>query len=598
MQITVPFIPDTAPFTPDQRIWLNGFLAGLFSAMPAASAPAIALPSLALPSLKIAVLYASQSGTAENLARKVAKELKAKGHITSLISLEGYTPAALAAERYAIIIASTHGEGEAPDAIKPFYEHLCLEHFPRYGDLQYSVLALGDSHYEHFCKFGIDLDQKLAALGGVRICDRVDCDVELDESFARWQTALYNSIEDIVAVRPHGTTPSVTASMPKVATSSTTASIHTRVNPFFARLVDKRPLTHDVSSKQTLHMAFSINDSTVTYEAGDACGIIPQNDPHLVEEILKTLNFDPRITVQLTHAGAITLHDALLSQLQITRLTRKMIEAYAIIGQCHTLFGLLLPEQQSHLEKYACHRGLIDLLHDYPGVLHDPADLVAMLPRLSPRLYSISSSPLAHTGEIHTTVAIVRYRSHNRERGGVCSTLLADRVPTGDRLPIYIQPNKKFRLPSKSNVPIIMIGPGTGIAPFRAFLHERRSLAATGRNWLFFGERSATTDFLYRDELQAMQADGHLTRLDLAFSRDQEHKIYVQDKMLQQAPLFWSWLQDGASIYVCGDASRMAKDVDRTIHSIAQQQGNMSREAAAEYVSNLKDQHRYHRDVY
>jgi sulfite reductase (NADPH) flavoprotein alpha-component len=221
-----------------------------------------------------------------------------------------------------------------------------------------------------------------------------------------------------------------------------------------------------------------------------------------------------------------------------------------------------------------------------------------MLPKLAPRLYSISSSPLAHTGEIHTTVAVVRYRSHNRERGGVCSTLLADRTPAGERLPIYVQPNKKFRLPAQSDAPIIMIGPGTGIAPFRSFLHERRALAATGRNWLFFGERSANTDFLYRDELQSMRSDGHLTRLDLAFSRDQEHKIYVQDKMLEQAPTFWSWLQDGASIYVCGDASRMAKDVDNTIHTIALQQGSMNKEDAAEYVNTLKDQHRYHRDVY
>jgi sulfite reductase (NADPH) flavoprotein alpha-component len=362
--------------------------------------------------------------------------------------------------------------------------------------------------------------------------------------------------------------------------------------------VDKRPLTHDISSKQTLHMVFSINDSAVTYEAGDACGIIPQNNPHLVEEILQTLNFSPQAPVQLPHAGATTLLDALLSHLQITRLTRKMLEAYATICQCHTLFGLLVPKQQAHLERYTYDRGLIDLLHDYPGVLHDPADLVAMLPKLAPRLYSISSSPLAHTGEVHTTVAVVRYRSHNRERGGVCSTLLADRTPTGERLPIYIQPNKKFRLPAQSDAPIIMIGPGTGIAPFRSFLHERRALASTGRNWLFFGERSATTDFLYRDELQAMRSDGHLARLDLAFSRDQEHKIYVQDKMLEQAPHFWSWLQDGASIYVCGDASRMAKDVDHTIHTIVEQQGSMNREAAAEYVNTLKDQHRYHRDVY
>jgi len=231
-------------------------------------------------------------------------------------------------------------------------------------------------------------------------------------------------------------------------------------------------------------------------------------------------------------------------------------------------------------------------------VIANAVELVAMLPKLAPRLYSISSSPFAHVGEIHTTVAVVRYRAHNIERGGVCSTLFADRTDVGDTLPIYIQPNKKFRLPQAADAPIIMIGPGTGIAPFRAFLHERRVLGSTGRNWLFFGERSATTDFLYGNELQSMLADKHLTRLDTAFSRDQDHKIYVQDRMLEQARTFWSWLEDSASIYVCGDATRMAKDVDAALHTIVEKQGNLDQEAARDYVQRLKDEHRYHRDVY
>jgi sulfite reductase (NADPH) flavoprotein alpha-component len=590
----VPFIPDNAPFTPEQRSWLNGFLAGLYSTAPVAGPAADPLPSL-----KIAVLYASQSGTAEGLARKVVKDLKGKGHIASLVSLEGYTPAALIAERYAIIIASTYGEGEAPDAARPFYEQLCLEHFPCCENLSYAVLALGDSNYEHFCKFGIDLDHKLAALAGTRLCDRVDCDIDLDESFALWKGALYKRIDEIVAARPTRSEPSssVTIIAPASAEPSKVPA-HTRENPFIAELIEKRPLTHDVSSKLTLHVAFNISGSDVRYEAGDACGVIPQNDIRLVEEILHTLNFTGSVPVQLPKTGATTLIDALLNHLQITRLTRKMIEAYATISQCPQLFGLLVPEQQAHLEKYTYDRGLIDLLHDYPGVLRDPADLVAMLPRLAPRLYSISSSPSAHAGEIHTTVAVVRYRSHNRERGGVCSTLLADRTNTGEALPVYIQPNKRFRLPADPTAPIIMIGPGTGIAPFRSFLHERRTLNHTGRNWLFFGERSASTDFLYRDELEAMRTDGHLTRLDLAFSRDQDHKIYVQDRMLEQAPELFHWIEDGASVYVCGDASRMAKDVDATLHTIAEQQGRLTREAATEYIQQLKDQHRYHRDVY
>jgi len=596
--VLVPYIPDNAPFSEEQRAWLNGFLAGIFSS--AQPAPVAEPPA----SLKIAVLYGSQSGTAEGLARKVVKELKAKGHVASLASLEGYTPAALADERYAVLLASTYGEGDPPDDAQPFYEKLCVEQLPRYLDLSYCVLALGDSHYEHFCKFGADLDNKLAALGAVRLMDRVECDVDLDEAFAQWKQELYARLESIVAERPAPNVPSSSiaaltakAVVPVVGSSNGNPPAFTRDNPYLAPLVEKRPLTCDVSSKLTIHMAFSIADSDLHYEAGDACGVLPQNDQRLVDEIIASLKFSPQAPVQLPKAGATTLLDALTNHLQITRLNRKMIEAYATIGSCQTLFGLLVPEQQAHLEKYTYDRGLIDIIHDYPGVLHNPADLVAMLPKLAPRLYSISSSPYAHAGEIHTTVAVVRYRSHNRDRGGVCSTMFADRTGTGERRPIYIQPNKKFRLPA-GDVPIVMIGPGTGVAPFRAFLHERRALAAMGKNWLFFGERSAATDFLYHEELEAMLADSHLTRLDTAFSRDQERKIYVQDRMIEQGAQLWSWMQDGASIYVCGDASRMAKDVDTALHTVVEAQGGFDREAAQEYIQELKDQHRYHRDVY
>jgi sulfite reductase (NADPH) flavoprotein alpha-component len=592
--VSVPFIPESAPFNAEQRAWLNGFLAGIYSSAEPAAEP--------LPALKIAVLYASQTGTAEGLARKVAKELNSKGHVTTFLPLEGYTPASLAAERYAVLIASTYGEGDPPDAVQPFYNQLCMEHFPRFENLSFSVLALGDSSYENFCKFGRDLDEKLAGLGAFRMCERVDCDVDVDQPFAEWKSSLLKSIEEIAATRPakRATAKDATVSAPtptKPAQARKTAA-HTRDNPFLAPIVDKRPLTHEVSSKLTLHMAFSVEGSAVCYEAGDACGVIPQNEPSLVDEILHKLKFSGDVLVQLPKAGTVPLRTSLLDHLQITRLTRKMIQSYATIGHCLPLLDLLKPEQQSHLDAYTWDRGLIDLLYEYPEILRDPADLVAMLPKLSPRLYSISSSPAAHVGEIHTTVAVVRYRSHNRERGGVCSTMFADRAQPEGRLPIYIQPNNKFRLPEDSGRPIIMIGPGTGIAPFRGFLHERRTLGASGKNWLFFGERSAATDFLYREELESMQKDNFLTRLDLAFSRDQEHKIYVQDKMLEHAPLFWSWLQEGACVYVCGDATRMAKDVDAMLHTIVEQQGGLNGEAAVDYVQSLKDQHRYHRDVY
>lgn len=603
MPLMVPFVPDDAPFSKEQRAWLNGFLAGIFSSAPA---PAVAPKQ---EPFKIAVFYASQTGTAEGLARKLAKELKTKGYIASAISLESYTSAALADQKYAVFVVSTYGQGDAPDAVQPFFEQVCVERFPRYENLQYAVFALGDRHYETFCKFGIDLDNKLAALGATRICERVDCDVEVDAPFAKWRVDLIKCLAGAATTRPslvesvapqENRPPAISVSTEACPAlpPANGAATPSRDNPFFAELTEKRTLTRSGSTKQTLHLTWSIADSGIQYQAGDSCGIIPHNDPTLVDEILNALHFTGQEDVEVPNAGRLTLKEALHDHLVITRLSRKLIERYATAGQCKNLLSLLAPDQQVQLEKYIHERGLIDLLEECPGVISDAADLVAILPKLTPRLYSISSSPSTHTGEVHTTVAVVRYSSLNRERGGVCSTLIADRVPVGERAPMYIQPNKRFRLPADRSVPVIMIGPGTGIAPFRAFLHERRATGATGRNWLFFGERNSATDFLYREELEAMVGDGHLARLDTAFSRDLDRKAYVQDRLLEQAPQFWSWLQDGASVYVCGDATRMAKDVETALHTIAEMQGGMSREKAKEFVIHLKDERRYHRDVY
>jgi sulfite reductase (NADPH) flavoprotein alpha-component len=597
MTAAIPFIPDNAPFTPEQRAWLNGLLAGMFS-----NAPQTAIE--AQPSRRIAVLYASQSGTAEVLARKVVKELKAQGHSPALSTLAGYTPAALAAESCALILVSTYGDGDAPDGVQPFYEQLCLEHFPRMEKLSYAVFALGDKHYEHFCKFGKDLDSKLAALGANRLTDRVDCDVDVDEPFKQWKTAVMARVhEHSLHSSRKVATPAKESSPPLSKESARdseypNAKSFSRDHPLLAPLIDKRSLTHGSSTKSTLHVAFSIEGTGLRYEVGDACGVIPTNDLNLVAEILQKLRFNGNERVLSVKADTTTLHDVLAHERHITRLNRKIVQGYATRGNCTMLLDLLQPEHQAALDAYVYDRGLIDLLIEFPGVIDDPNQLVALLPKLTPRLYSISSSPAAHAGQIHTTVAVVRFTAHHRDRGGVCSTFFADRASIADRLPIYIQPNKKFKLPSNPDAPIIMIGPGTGIAPFRAFLHERRALGHKGKNWLFFGERSAATDYLYREEIESMHAGGHLTHLDTAFSRDNSHKIYVQNRMIEQAPRFWSWLQNGASVYVCGDASRMAKDVHSTLCRIVREQGAMSEQSAEEFVGALKEQHRYHRDVY
>jgi sulfite reductase (NADPH) flavoprotein alpha-component len=596
----VPFIPENAPFSPDQRAWLNGLLAGIFSSAPSSSMEA-------RPSLRVAVLYASQSGTAESLARKLAKELKVQGYAPFVSTLVGYTPAALAAESFALILASTYGDGDAPDGVQPFYEQLCLEHFPRMEKLSYAVMALGDRHYEHFCKFGIDLDAKLVALGANPLCRRVECDVDVDAPFSAWKTDLLTRLNDLALGRTQKPVPGSGLAVSSAPTSQVTATSKpepaaekaiTRDNPLLAPLIERRPLTRSQSAKVTLHLSLAIAESGLRYESGDSCGVIPKNDPPLVAEILQRLRFNGNERVTLGKNAPTTLHDALTNHLVITRLSRKIVHEYATRGQCAPLLDLLAPEHQSSLERFVYDRGLIDLITQYPGVIEEPTELTAILPKLTPRLYSISSSPFVHTGQIQLTVAVVRYESHNRERGGVCSTLFADRVSVADKLPIYIQPNKRFKLPVNPEAPMIMIGPGTGIAPFRAFLHERRALGHRGKNWLFFGSRHADSDFLYREELENMHTDGHLTRLDTAFSRDQNDKVYVQDRMLRNSSQLWNWIEDGASIYVCGDASRMAKDVHGALCAIVEKEGAMSADAAQEYVSSLKDQHRYHRDVY
>jgi sulfite reductase (NADPH) flavoprotein alpha-component len=595
-QELVPHIPDDAPFSPAQSAWLNGFLAGLYSYAPASA-------STTKP-LRIALLYGSQTGTAEGLARKLAKHLKAAGFEIALNSLEGYVPATLATESHALFIVSTYGEGEAPDCAQPFFQQLCVERFPLLGDLDYALLALGDSHYEHYCQFGRHLDAKLQSLGATCILKRVECDVDVDAPYAAWKETISRRLNEISQQATTDTSNPIDASDDEAIESSSPtvtfepALTHTRDNPYLAPIVEKRALTHPSSSKLTIHVDFNIADSPIQYEAGDACGVVPENCPEFVDSVLSLLPFNGQELVEVPKEGSVTLFDALRHHFSITRLTRKMVMQYADIARCNRLRELLQPEQQAELDRYLYGRDFIDLLQECPNVLQSPEDLVQMLPKLVPRLYSISSSPAAHPGRIHTTVSVVRYRTENRDRNGVCSSLLSDRVGIGDPLPLYIQPNKKFRLPQDHAAPIIMIGPGTGIAPFRAFLHERRANGATGRNWLFFGERSAATDFLYREEIEEMQREGHLTELSTAFSRDQERKVYVQDLMKRNANRLWSWLQDGAFIYVCGDATQMAKDVDKTLLEIVREQGNMSEDASELYVQTLKDDRRYQRDVY
>jgi sulfite reductase (NADPH) flavoprotein alpha-component len=583
-QSAAPFIPENAPFSPEQRAWLNGLLAGLFST----TAPAPAQTN----SLEVDVFFASQSGVAERLAKKMAKRLKEEGHTAKVRSVEALTATELAQRKHGIFFASTYGEGDPPESARGFRDRLFADGGPRLEGLRYAVFCLGDRNYEHFCRFGIELDGRLEALGAQRVESHRESDVDVDEPFAGWSSQVLARLSEPAPAEP-AAAPLPTAPPPPAVRKPA----HTRENPFYAELVDKQILTHASSSKQTVHVSFDLADGDMHYEPGDACGVLAQNDPALIAELLDMLPFPENDTVTVPRVGDVTTGDALRFHLHPTRLTRKVIQAFARKAECPTLAGLLSADQ-SEIEAFMHGRGLIDLLRAYPGVICSAAELVEILPRLTPRLYSISSSPSAHGRELHCTVAVVRYETYDRRRGGVASTMLAERISVGSRAPIYLQPNKRFRLPADTAAPIIMIGPGTGIAPFRAFLHERRALGHSGRNWLFFGERSAKTDFLYRQELQQFVEDGHLTRLDTAFSRDQEHKVYVQDRMVEAGSDLFRWLEEGASLYVCGDASRMAKDVDLALHRIVETHGQRSPEAAQEYISSLNEHHRFHRDVY
>jgi sulfite reductase (NADPH) flavoprotein alpha-component len=376
MSQNIPFIPDNAPFTAEQRAWLNGFLAGIFSTADAAPAKAPA------PSLKIAVLFATQSGTSERLAKKLAKELKQQGHSAEISSLDTYSPATLAEQTHALILASTYGEGDPPDGTKSFAELILLDTAPRLDTLRYAVFALGDTSYEHFCKFGADLDARLHALGATRLCDRVDSGVDVDEPFEQWKSTAFSSLTNGPAT--------TSAALPAAQTKAESKPhIHTRDNPYLAEVIEKRPLTHEVSSKLTVHVSISLADSAVHYEAGDACGVFAQNDPALVEEILALTQFSPDANITLPKIGTTTLLEALTHHLQPSRLTRKMLQAYTALGECPKLHNLLAPDAQKQLDEYIYDRSLIDLLEECPGVLTSPSQLIEVLPKLTTRLYSI-----------------------------------------------------------------------------------------------------------------------------------------------------------------------------------------------------------------
>jgi sulfite reductase (NADPH) flavoprotein alpha-component len=597
----VPVLPESAPFTAEQRAWLNGFLAGLYSRAPLTTpSPAgDSAPSQALQPLTI--LFGSQTGNAETLARRAAKAAGQRGFAPTVCDLAQYDRGGLTQEQNLLLITSTYGEGEPPDNARPFWKYLSGESALPLPELRYSVCALGDSNYEKFCQCGKDFDRRLAELQAKRVAPRVDCDVDFDEGFRRWLDGVWAGFSDAGTTsatmrQPSG--PAVDRPAAETVSESTDAPAWSRNRPFPARLCTNRLLNSPGSAKETRHLEIALDGSGLDYEPGDALGVMPTNCPELVEEMIQVLHAQPETPVPGKQRELIPLRQALVEVCDITRISKPLLAFFAERTGDALLKQLTAPDVNGELEKFLWGREVIDLLLAHPDVRPAPAEFVGLLKKLQPRCYSISSSPKAHPGEVHLTVGIVRYESLGRARKGVCSCFLSDRVQQGTPVPVFVQTNKGFRLPVDGARPVIMVGPGTGIAPFRAFLEERKATGAGGKNWLFFGDQRESSDFLYREELTALLNAGQLTHLHTAFSRDQERKTYVQHRMQENAKELFAWLEDGAHFYVCGDANRMARDVDAALHQAIEQASGRTPEQVADYVENLRTQRRYQRDVY
>lgn len=594
-----PFLPATAPFAPeqlqafnqvlpalnaDQLMWLEGFISGLRSGQSGASA----VPASAT-AVELTILFGSESGNAEGLADQTAKAAQAKGFKTKVLSMGDIKPAKLKGCENLLVLVSTWGEGDPPENAVDFCETFMGESAPQLTGTRFSVLALGDTSYEHFCKMGQDFDNRIEALGGQRIFPRQDCDVDFDDDFEAWKNGALEALQAATQT-----------SAPTVATATTPVSAtvaYSRKNPFPAELKERVLLNGEGSAKETIHLEFDLEGSGLVYETGDALAVVPHNASDVVEAILEVTKLDPASPVTLKD-GELSLRDALTSKLDITGISLPVLNRYFELSQHPKLGELLKPDNKAQLQSYLYGREIIDLLHDFPAKKVTADALVSIMRKLPPRLYSIASSPKAHPGEVHLTVGVVRYDAHGRQRKGVCSTYLSDALEEGQKADVFVTPNKHFKVPANPDTPLIMVGPGTGIAPFRAFIEERAAIGAKGKNWLFFGDQHYLTDFLYQTEWQGYLADGILTKLDVAFSRDQAEKVYVQDRLRENSKELYQWLEAGAYFCVCGDASRMAVDVDTALHEIIIQEGGKSADEAIEYVKQLKAEKRYLRDVY
>ena len=575
----------TTDFTPTQLAWVSGYFWGVLNQQ---SGAAVAVPAQAAEVPSITLISASQTGNARRVAEALRDDLLAAKLNVKLVNAGDYKFKQIAAEKLLVVVTSTQGEGEPPEEAVALHKFLFSKKAPKLDGTAFAVFGLGDTSYEFFCQSGKDFDSKLAELGAERLLDRVDADVEYQTAAAEWRARV---VEVLKARAP-------VAAPAQLATSGAVNELHTspytKEAPMSATLSVTQNITGRDSEKDVRHIEIDLGDSGLRYQPGDALGVWYQNDPQLVKELVELLwlKGDEPVTVD---GKTLPLAEALEWHFELTVNTATIVENYATLTRSESLLPLVGDKAQ--LQQYAAATPIVDMVRFSPAQL-DAEALIGLLRPLTPRLYSIASSQAEVESEVHVTVGVVRYEIEGRARAGGASSFLADRVEEDGEVRVFIEHNDNFRLPANPETPVIMIGPGTGIAPFRAFMQQRAADGAQGKNWLFFGNPHFTEDFLYQVEWQSYVKEGLLTRIDLAWSRDQQQKVYVQDKLREQGAELWRWINDGAHIYVCGDANRMAKDVEHTLLEVIAEYGAMDAEAADEFLSELRVERRYQRDVY
>lgn len=580
----------TGDFSPLQLAWISGYFWGRVAEGQPAGAVAPAQPQGAAAAAPITLLSASQTGNARRLAEQLRDDLIAAQLDVVLVNAGDYKFKQIAQEKLLLVVTSTQGEGDPPEEAIALYKYLFSKKAPALPDTQFAVFGLGDSSYEHFAKTGKDFDSRLAALGAQRLHDRVDADVDYPSQAEAWRAAMVERLKARVAIAsPTQQQLAVSGNVNEVDSSP-----YTKEAPLSAHLSVIQKITSRQSHKDVRHLEIDLADSGLRYQPGDALGVWYENDPALISELLALLWLKGDEPVEVA-GQTLSLGEALQKHYELTQNTPAIVESYAALARDEALLAVVADKAQ--LQQFALATPIVDMVRRAPIELRAEQLLGLLRPR-TPRLYSIASSQAEVGEEVHITVGVVRYEIDGRPRTGGASGFLADRLAEDDELRIFIEHNDNFRLPSDPNTPVIMIGPGTGIAPFRAFLQQREADGAPGQNWLFFGNHHFTDDFLYQVEWQRYVKEGLLTKISLAWSRDQAEKIYVQDRVREKGAEVWRWIQQGAHIYVCGDANRMARDVEQALVAVVAEHGGMDVEQADEFLSELRIERRYQRDVY